>query len=212
MSRPRSTRKSGRSSATSDDAPAVGPSPRSTRKPRRRSKGQEIAFRIQGRPTPPVEVTKTYRIWKGEDGFEVELKFASPLDDSKFTYKLYGPHGIPIEGEWYTSTFRDVFFAMEGGKSIATHASTEVVKYKDDPSPDAGLDPPLEVRRGRGPVFRHLRPALADRRGRWRSGREQEAGPVLFTEDFKAPQKSDVGVEITLPADHARAEPRRGGA
>jgi YidC/Oxa1 family membrane protein insertase len=156
--------------------------------------GQEVAFRTRA-VDPPVEVTKVYRIYKGEDGFEVDLKFASPVDDSKFTYKLYGPHGIPIEGEWYTSTFRDVFFASEGGKEPATHASTEIIKYKDDLSSMRVFTLPLKYAGVEDQYFAtFVQPWPIPRSPEER--KEQEAGPVVFAEDLRAPQKSDVGVEV----------------
>ena len=57
-----------------------------------------------------VIVTKTFRLWQTMNGFELELRFESPDKDRTFSYNLLGPHGIPIEGEWYTGTFREVFF------------------------------------------------------------------------------------------------------
>ena len=36
----------------------------------------------------------------------------APTKTGSVVYKLLGPHGIPIEGEWYTGTFRDVFFGQ----------------------------------------------------------------------------------------------------
>ena len=60
-------------------------------------------------------LTKTYRLFDGEDGFEFELGFESPDQERTLTYSLLGPHGIPIEGEWYTGTFRDVFFGQLDG-------------------------------------------------------------------------------------------------
>ena len=158
--------------------------------------GQEIAFRIKA-ADPSVEVIKTFRLWKGEDGFEVKLTFASTSDDSKFTYKLYGPHGIPIEGEWYTSTFRDIFFGVTKGTSteIMTHASTDVVKYKDDPAALRVSALPLKLAGVEDQYFATFVqpwPVPLSQEERW----EQEAGPVVFVEDVKAPQKSDVGVEI----------------
>ena len=65
---------------------------------------------------PGVTLTKTYRLLKGEDGFDVELEFESPEQGALIVYKLLGPHGIPIEGEWYTGTFRDVFFGQVDGR------------------------------------------------------------------------------------------------
>ena len=114
-------------------------------------------------------MTKTYRLCKGADGFEVELKFESPDEDAQLVYKLLGPHGIPIEGEWYTGTFRDVFFGQVDGSSDEDrhHARpTTSPSAKDEPERFQTL--PLEVRRGREPVFRHLRrarPAPDDARG-----------------------------------------------
>jgi len=177
-----------------EDAPAVRAVNRTDPATGAPVEGQEIVFRTRA-VDPSVEVTKTFRIWKGEDGFDLEIKLASTADDARFTYKLYGPHGIPIEGEWYTSTFRDVFFAMEGGKDIATHASTEVVKYKEDPTSLRVSTLPLKFAGVEDQYFAtFLQPmpiakSQADRQ-------EQEAGPVIFAEDFKAPQKSDVGVEV----------------
>src|SRR5262249_8046992 len=70
--------------------------------------GKSIAFRTKA--PSGVIVTKTYRLGKGIDGLELELKFASPDREQKVVYNLLGPYGIPIEGEWYTQTFRDLFF------------------------------------------------------------------------------------------------------
>ena len=36
----------------------------------------------------------------------------APTRTRTVVYNLLGPHGIPIEGEWYTGTFRDVFFGQ----------------------------------------------------------------------------------------------------
>ena len=181
-----------------DDKPAVRavtkPDPRNTSGIKKWVEGQEVAFRIKA-DDPAVQVTKVYRIWKGEDGFEVDLKFSSAAEDSKFTYRLYGPHGIPIEGAWYTSTFRDVFFGLEGEKSVATNPSTEIVKNKQDLSSLRVSAKPLRFAGVEDQYFATLiepwplARSLDDRR-------EAEAGPVLFAEDPKAPQKSDVGVEI----------------
>ena len=67
-------------------------------------------------------MTKTYRLRPGADGMEVDLKFESPDKERKFSYNLLGPHGIPIEGEWYTGTFREVFFGTYDGSDQDRHA------------------------------------------------------------------------------------------
>ncbi len=96
--------------------------------------GQELAFRLKvdGLAT----ITKTFRLYEGEDGFEVELRFAGAGRDARFAYTLFTPHGIPIEGAWYTSTFRDVFFGQVKGDAtdITTRTAYDAVKYKDDPT------------------------------------------------------------------------------
>ena len=81
-------------------------------------------------------MTKVFRIWEGQDGFECDLRFAGPQQDAKLTYRLIGPHGIPIEGEWYTSTFRDVFFGQAKGTSteVITRTAYDAVKYAGDPT------------------------------------------------------------------------------
>src|SRR5207249_277689 len=94
-----------------------------------RVQGQEIRFRTTG-GAPALVVTKTFRLFPGEDGFELELEFDSPDGPQTLAYRLLGPHGIPIEGEWYTGTFRDAFFGKVQGRGIgiATHSAYDVSK------------------------------------------------------------------------------------
>ena len=82
------------------------PSAASTRSPRRRSSGQAVVFKTKA--NSGVIVTKTFRLFPNTDGLEVDLKFESPDKERSVVYNLLGPYGIPIEGEWYTGTFRDV--------------------------------------------------------------------------------------------------------
>ena len=93
--------------------------------------GQEVVFRTT--TGSGVIVTKTYRLRPAADGLEVDLKFESPEKEQTFSYNLLGPHGIPIEGEWYTGTFREVFFGTyDGSIRIDTHTSYDIAKGKDD--------------------------------------------------------------------------------
>jgi YidC/Oxa1 family membrane protein insertase len=65
-----------------------------------------VAFRaeVQG-----VEITKTYTLTEKEYhlGLTVKLRRKEGTKDSKFRYQMTGAHGLPIEGKWYTSTFRN---------------------------------------------------------------------------------------------------------
>ena len=72
--------------------------------------GQAVVFRTKAKSG--VVVTKTFRLFPNTDGLEVDLKFESPDKERSVVYNLLGPHGIPIEGDWYTGTFRDVFFGQ----------------------------------------------------------------------------------------------------
>jgi YidC/Oxa1 family membrane protein insertase len=160
--------------------------------------GQEIAVRIKA-VDPSVTVTKTYRLWKGEDGFEVDLGFSSPVKESKFTYRLFTPHGIPIEGAWYTSTFRDVFFGQvnASGRTELSKplASTEIIKYKGDPSTYRYTELPLKFAGVEDQYFTtFLEPWPIPKRSDDRL--EKESAPFIFDENLKEPQFSDVGVQV----------------
>jgi YidC/Oxa1 family membrane protein insertase len=180
-----------------EGGPAVKPITRIDPVTKTPVEGQEIRFRISSRD-PVVTVTKTYRIWKGEDGFEVDLAFASPKADSKFTYRLFGPHGIPVEGAWYTTMFRDVFFGQsKAGETLLSSplASTEIVKTKADPSANRYSTLPLKfagVEDQYFTTFVEPSPIPTGQADRY----DAEAGPFLFAENIKEPQFSDVGVEL----------------
>jgi YidC/Oxa1 family membrane protein insertase len=97
-------------------------------------RGQEVVLRAEV-GEPPVIVTRTYRLREGSDEFELSLTFESPSQPRRLAYELAGPHGIPIEGEWYTGTFRDVFVGQLKGGGVAIDSKTayDVVKNKDNP-------------------------------------------------------------------------------
>ncbi len=67
---------------------------------------QEASFQtvVQG-----VRITKTYTLKPRayDIGLEVKLELVDPsLKEKFFRYQLQGPHGIPIEGQWYSSLLR----------------------------------------------------------------------------------------------------------
>ena len=179
-----------------DDAPAVRPLSRVDPATKARVEGQEIAFRTSPKEMPGLVVTKVFRLWQGQDGFEVDLKFASTADGTRFSYRLYGPHGIPVEGEWYTSTFRDAFFGQINGDAtaITTQPSHDVVKYEFDPTQRVSALP-LKFAGVEDQYFATLVepwpiPRSQDDR------REVDAGAIVVKKHEAEPQKSDIGVEI----------------
>ena len=117
------------------DLPAVRPVTKVDPVSKATIQGQEIHFRARI-TEPAVELTKVFRIWQEEDGFEFDLRFNNPRNDARLTYRLIGPHGIPIEGEWYTSTYRDVFFGQvkSGSTEIITRTGYDAHKYAGDPA------------------------------------------------------------------------------
>jgi YidC/Oxa1 family membrane protein insertase len=68
-----------------------------------------------------VRLAKTYTLTQGEYhlGLEVEMK----TDETEpartmFKYQLAGAHALPVEGKWYTNTFRNALIGVEKGSSL----------------------------------------------------------------------------------------------
>ena len=66
--------------------------------------------------TQGVIVTKTYTLTEGEYhlGLRVAMKRRKEASDKTiaFRYQMTGAHGLPVEGKWYTSTFRNALIAL----------------------------------------------------------------------------------------------------
>jgi YidC/Oxa1 family membrane protein insertase len=154
---------------------------------------QEIAFRTVVDELG-VTVTRRYRLKKGADGFEMDLEFEGTKDNT-LSYQLFGAHNIPIEGEWYTSTFRDVFFGqVKGTKTeIITKTASDIVSSKSEPQTYTTL--PLQftgVENQYFAVFFEPEPRpTAEKR------RDSSSMAVVAHENAKESQKSDVTVAMT---------------
>ena len=152
--------------------------------------GQAVVFRITAKSG--VVVTKTYRLFPDTDGLEVEIKFESPGQERSTVYHLLGPHGIPIEGLWYTGTFRDVFFGLVGQSKIPTYAAADVaakegaIENTTVPLRFAGVENQYFA------TFVEPVPTPTGADDRW----DSRTVAVLLHKDEK-PYQSDVGVEIT---------------
>ena len=159
--------------------------------------GQQVSFRTTA--SNGVVVTKTFRLWQTMDGLELELRFESPDRDRTFSYNMLGPHGIPIEGEWYTGTFREVFFGTynQGKIKVDTHTAYDVAKARDKPIESTTL--PLRFTGVENQYFATLMtPYPAPTGDDDRLDRETMAIPLH--EDPKALQKADVGVRMSSKA------------
>jgi YidC/Oxa1 family membrane protein insertase len=167
--------------------------------------GEAVVFRTKA--ANGVVVTKTFRLGKNIDGLEVELQFESPDRERKVVYNLLGPHSIPIEGEWYTGTFRDLVFgpvSQGGNVDPVTTSAYDVAKAVDKPIENTTL--PLRFAGVENQYFATLLapvPPPTGQEDRWDS--RTVAVPHRNEE---APQKSDIGFRITSrPITIAPAQP-----
>ncbi len=72
---------------------------------------KSVSFQAQ---TQGVLVTKTYSLTEGEYhlGLAVRMRRKNDADKSiSFRYQMTGGHGLPVEGKWYTSIFRNTLIA-----------------------------------------------------------------------------------------------------
>ncbi len=95
--------------------------------------GQEVRF--LAKLDDGVTLRRRYQLWPGEESIRMVLEFQAD-EDRTFAYRMLGPHNIPIEGIWYTGTFRDVFVGQasgEDGASVTTKTAYDVVKNEKDP-------------------------------------------------------------------------------
>lgn len=176
-----------------DQGRTVRPLSREPREGVTQAQGQEVVFRT--RAANGVIVTKTFRLWQDADGLELDLKFESPDDqDRSFTFNLMGPYGIPIEGEWYTTTFREVFFGTTGSSAPTAHTAAEVAKAVDKPI-ESTVNPLLYAGVENQYFAILIAPVLASQNPNDRIDRTTQA--VLLHRDPKDVQKSDVGVRIS---------------
>jgi YidC/Oxa1 family membrane protein insertase len=157
--------------------------------------GQEAVFRIKAKNG--VVVTKTFRLFPNSHGLEVELMFESPDKERSVVYNLLGPHGIPIEGEWYTGTFRDVVFGQLKGKAIeiVTNAASDVAgATTTNPIDNTAL--PLVFAGVENQYFAVLvapKPIPSGDADRW----DGKTTALVLHKNEQAIQKSDVGVRIS---------------
>jgi YidC/Oxa1 family membrane protein insertase len=153
--------------------------------------GQSIAFRTTAKSG--IVATKTFRLFPNVDSIEVELKFESPDRERSTVYNLMGPHGIPVEGLWYTSTFRDVFFGQLGSTEILTHSAGDIAAAKEGAIDNTTL--PLRFAGVENQHFAILIepvPPPARPEDRWDS-----KTIALLLHKTEQVQQSDVGFKIT---------------
>ena len=156
--------------------------------------GQRVVFRQ--RSESGLTTSKIYTLRKGADTFEVRLRFDSDVP-RELTYTLIGPYGLPIEGDWFTRTFREVFFGKLSGESteVETHAASEVVTGQEKGNPIRVTTLPIAfagVENQYYTVF--FEPTPLPRSAAQRVDSATVAFPTEVRDE--EPQKTDVGVQL----------------
>jgi YidC/Oxa1 family membrane protein insertase len=82
---------------------------------------QEVTFGTDV-PGQKIHVTKTFSLAPGDYHIGLKVGVQSTATDGKpvpFRYQLEGAHGLPIEGEWYTSIFRNALIGGVDQRGVA---------------------------------------------------------------------------------------------
>src|SRR5262249_5353252 len=75
---------------------------------------QQVVFTAD-LPDKEVRITKTFTLAKGDYhiGLSVKLeRTGNSMEPLPFRYQLTSGHGLPIEGEWYTYTYRNALIGL----------------------------------------------------------------------------------------------------
>lgn len=111
---------------------------------------QEASFSTDVPGYDGLRIIKTYRLIPGTYHLELTLEVVDRRDIknasaglNRFRYQLAGSHGLPIEGEWYTSVFRTAAIGMVDSRNSLWRDTQEsgTISHKlgGDSVPAAGL-------------------------------------------------------------------------
>src|SRR6185503_15816948 len=80
-------------------------------------KSEEVRFSTRLPDNPDVKITKIYRLAPKDYHVTLQLKFDYEKNGEKqppleLRYQVTGAQGLPIEGEWYATTFRNAYMAI----------------------------------------------------------------------------------------------------
>ncbi len=91
---------------------------------------QEVTFSTDLPGVPDVRIVKTYRLEPRTYHLTMTLRFQDtrPADTKKpptvIRYQFTGAHGLPVEGEWYTGTFRNTVIGLVDNGSVYRELDT----------------------------------------------------------------------------------------
>jgi YidC/Oxa1 family membrane protein insertase len=93
---------------------------------------QSVSFRTE---VEDLRITKTFTLTEGDYhlGLQVQLeRKAGGADAARdYRYQLTTGHGLPIEGEWYTGTFRNALIAQEGKGVVRDLQDLRQIAHKE---------------------------------------------------------------------------------
>jgi YidC/Oxa1 family membrane protein insertase len=98
--------------------------------------GQEATFLTRVPGLEHIEITKTYRLEPRTYHLTLTLRIRNTNtrtdgETVPFRYQLTGGYGLPIEGEWYTSTFRNALIALvEDGRAVREFESSDRISHR----------------------------------------------------------------------------------
>lgn len=105
---------------------------------------QTVRFETELGAPHYVRISKTYTLKRNEYhiGFDVQIERVTPPEGEKaepFRYQIDGPRNIPIEGEWYTSTYRQGIVGwVEKGSASRTLEDPREVRNLEGSDPHIG--------------------------------------------------------------------------
>jgi YidC/Oxa1 family membrane protein insertase len=82
-------------------------------------KHDEVVFSADV-PGQDIHIVKTYTLRPNEYNLGLKIAITSKNGSAKpgkFRYQITSAHGLPIEGEWYTTTFRNAMIGLQGQES-----------------------------------------------------------------------------------------------
>jgi len=96
--------------------------------------GEQIVKLEAPLPQSDLKVVRTYRLAPNSYHLTMEIAIANRgSEPTEFSYRLYGPRGFVLEGEWYARKFRDVALAggMDNDVSRTTIRAAKLAKAYD---------------------------------------------------------------------------------
>lgn len=139
---------------------------------------QELRFSTS--VPPPYQhlvITKVYRLAARDYHIGLDIEIKDTRADGKeapaFRYQLAGAHGIPIEGEWYATTYRNAFIGVVDARGNVSRTMDEARTIAIQEGGDAVPDPLRGLDEGRFIQYT----GVAD----------QYFGSMIVTDDEQAP-------------------------